>query len=81
MARTKAFEKKERERDKTESGAKETRKRGTDEAAVSSGLALVQCKIQPLILKRFANQPRHCSPVKARDFLGGGREGAELIVF
>lgn len=27
-----------------------------------------QCKIRPLILKRFANQPRHCSAVKARDF-------------
>lgn len=41
----------------------------------------VQCKIQPLILKRFANQPHHCSPVKARDFLGGGKGGEELIVF
>jgi hypothetical protein len=42
-----------------------------DEAAVSSGLGRVQCKIRPLILRRFANQPRHCSPVvKAREFLG-----------
>lgn len=49
---------------------------GRRSAAVSSGLAHVQCKIRPLILKRFANQPRHCSPVvKARDFLGAGGGG------
>lgn len=73
MRRKLKRDKKKREREEKKNREKEEKKKKSDAEESNGGAAVgtvAQCKNSGSNSKANTNQPRHCSPMKARNFSG-----------